>query len=715
MSTGSSAEAKEFAGAVAAVLDDHWGDATAPGDTAALWKVAAGQGWFELAGEGALDFLAAAVRELGRRSCPLPVADAYAVWPLLTGQEQEQVAAGTLRPVLRRAGADGVPARIECGDAVTHTVTVDLQQRTAVLERVTAAEPLAGLAEPPWYAVRVQSEGEPRRVGHRDLARALDVAALGLAARTLAAAERVHDLSVEHARTRHQFGRPIGAFGAVQQRVAACQIDVSATSALVADAVEHGLRESSPDRSLAIGLAVRRVTETAPAILFGAQHTLGAIGFFEEHEAAWLFRRVHADTARLRTEAAREDGDGVCAALLEPGRSLPEFDLGPAAEELRTEIRALLEQHRLPASTGPAEYDSQALRATMAERGLFALGWPREEGGRDAGLAEQAVLNEELKRAGGPVDRQMSASMLLGHSVLRHGTPEQKAEFLPLIRSGELAFCLGYSEPEAGSDLASLRTRAEREGGGWIINGQKSWTTRAQTASHVWLAVRTNPEATPRQAGITVFLVPMDTPGIQIQQHTALSGEISCTVFYDDVRVPDTARVGEVDGGWRVITDALAAERVVMGGVSATLLRQLNVLLEHVREAPGDLLGSGDSWKRDRLASLAARLQASRALVLEATRAMADGSGPGSTAAMAGVLGGELAEDFGQAVLELLGPQAALGADSGLAPGAGVFERGLRTAPMFVIGGGTNDIQRGLIARGLGLAREGRPGGQQKQ
>jgi alkylation response protein AidB-like acyl-CoA dehydrogenase len=293
----------------------------------------------------------------------------------------------------------------------------------------------------------------------------------------------------------------------------------------------------------------------------------------------------------------------------------------------------------------------------------------------------------------------MSASLLLGHSILRHGTAEQQAEFLPLLREGRMAFCLGYSEPEAGSDLASLRTRAERDGDSWVINGQKAWTTRGHTASHVWLAVRTDPDAQPRHAGITIFLVPMDTPGITVQQHVALSGEISCTVFYDDVRVPDAMRVGEVDGGWRVITDALASERIVMGGISSVLLRQLDDVLTQVRADPTARLGPAGSARRDRLSALAARLQATRVLVLAATRATA-GRDARLYPPMAAVLGGDLAEDFGERVLELLGPEAAL-AD---APGG--FEAALRLAPMFVIGGGTNDIQRGVIARALGLARE---------
>jgi alkylation response protein AidB-like acyl-CoA dehydrogenase len=200
-----------------------------------------------------------------------------------------------------------------------------------------------------------------------------------------------------------------------------------------------------------------------------------------------------------------------------------------------------------------------------------------------------------------------------------------------------------------------------------------------------------------------VFLVPTDTPGITVQQHRALSGEISCTVFYDDVRVPDAARVGAVNGGWKVITDALAGERVVMGGIAASMLRQLDDLLAWVRADPVARVGPRGSAARAKLGELAATLQANRALVAAAIAATATGDGARLEAPMAAVLGGELAETFGETLLDVLGPPGAL-AGPGV-PGGGAFEYGLRLSIMYVVGGGTNDIQRGLIARGLGLPR----------
>ncbi|MFI1030201.1 acyl-CoA dehydrogenase family protein [Streptomyces sp. NPDC020951] len=197
----------------------------------------------------------------------------------------------------------------------------------------------------------------------------------------------------------------------------------------------------------------------------------------------------------------------------------------------------------------------------------------------------------------------------------------------------------------------------------------------------------------------------MNTPGITVQRHRALSGEIACTVFYDDVRVPDSMRVGEVNGGWKVITDSLAGERVAMGNIAAVLHRQLDDLLAFAREDAGAAVGPRGSHARALVTELAVGVQATRTLVAAGLRAAGQGTVGRLAAPMAAVLAGELAERFGEAVLDILGPDAALSASAPGVPGGGAFEYGLRLSIMYVVGGGTNDIQRGMIARGLGLPR----------
>jgi alkylation response protein AidB-like acyl-CoA dehydrogenase len=707
-------ETAVFAASVAGVTAQYWARAVDAGASdadgqrlSALWAAGADQGWFALGKEEALDAALAAIRELGRVACPLPVADAFVATRILSGEEKiaGQLAAGEIRVLVAlESDADEVHY-LDAGPAATHVLTLSARSAgSAVLRPITAHRPLPGMAVPAWSAVTLGAAEATAEVTAASTAEHVTLLRLGLAARALAAAERAHEMAIEHAKTRRQFGQPIGSFGAVQQRVAACQIDVSAGHQLL-DRAAAAYASGRADWPLQAEIAVEFIGLAARRVQFGAHHTLAAVGYFEEHDAPWLFRRVQADITRLATLPPRAGtvADVLVEAEVQAGTaaSLPAFDLGPTGESFRAEIRAFLAAQADP----DGRFDQATLIPAMAERGWFGFGWPPEAGGRNASLAEQVVLQEEAIYARAPVRLQLSSVVLLGNSILRHGTAQQQAAFLPLIRAGQLHFCLGYSEPEAGSDLASLKTRAERSAadGGWVINGQKMWTTGGHLASHVWLATRTDPDASPRHAGITVFLVPMDTPGITTRQHRALSGEISCTVFYDDVRVPDSARVGEVNGGWKVITDALAGERVMMGGIAASMLRQLDDLLAWVQADPVERVGPRGSAARAKLGRLAVTLQANRALVAAAIAATAAGAGARLEAPMAGVLGGELAETFGETLMDIIGPPGALAGPD--APGGGEFEYGLRLSIMYVVGGGTNDIQRGLIARGLGLPR----------
>jgi alkylation response protein AidB-like acyl-CoA dehydrogenase len=696
---------EEFRQSVVQLLGRHWPDATAAAsaDLSAQWTAAVAHGWFEIGESGTPDMLVAALLELGRRACPIPLADGYVAASVLGPAQRDAVAAGDIRPVVavaRRIDAE-VFDYLDAPPATTHVLVLCPEAGAVALSPVRTAEPLPGLAVPPWARVRCGEPAMVHRCTPQALSRALGLHRLGLAVRVLGAVSQAHDLALEHARNRKQFGRLIGEFGAVQQRIASCHIEVTAAALLVSQAARDASADSA-DARLSAMLAIRFIADTAASVMYQAQHTLGASGYFEEHQVPWLFRRMHADLTRLRREAG-QDGD-LARALVEGGRSLPPLAAGEEAEELRREVREVLRDCSRILPDGRQSFDEQRLRAEFAARGLFALGWPAAAGGRAASASAKAVVNQEVRYAGAPLEREMSATNMLALPILRHGSDAQQAEFLPLIRSGKLRFCLGYSEPESGSDLASLRTSAVRAGADWVVNGQKAWTTHAQDASHVWLAVRTGPLA--GRSDITVFLVPMGTPGIHVQQHVALSGGISCTVTYTDVLVPDSARVGEAGGGWRVITDALMAERVSMGGVAATMHRRLDDLLRHLRADPAGLAGPPGSAVRERLASLAARLHAGRTLVFAATESMQDGTPAGLLAAAAAVLTSELAEEFSRAVLDLLGARAALGPSAGGADG-GTAEQALRRAPMYVIGGGTNDIQRGLIARGLGLPREG--------
>jgi len=699
VSDAATAELAAFDDSVAGVIEKIWGGATAAenGDVGKLWTAAAEQGWFELGDAEALDLAIVATRRLGRAACPLPVLDGYAATELF---DEPGIASGEMRLVLT-----GDPAGpVDVGGAATHVVVIPTQGGSARLHAIAEQTTLPGLAIPAWRRVSLGETVAEREIDRNQADRALVLTRLGKAARALAAAECTHEMAMEHAKIRKQFGKVIGSFGAVQQRIAQCQIEVRSANLLLTDAVS-ALQHGRASGLLAAEIAIAHIAAIAPKVQLGAHHTLAAIGYFNEHPAPWLFRRVHSDVILLSTLELAQGSVGD--ALVEDGSRLPAADLGETGEAFRAEYLQFIAEHgaRDKAPT-PMRVDAEIVRA-MADNGWLGFGWPPEYGGRNASLAEQVVLNEEATYNRVGATKALGAVMLLGSSILRHGSEEQKRKFLPIIRAGEMNFCLGYSEPEAGSDLASLRTSAVRDGDGWVINGQKLWTTGAHVSDWVWLAARTDHDAQPRHAGITVFLFPVQTPGVTIQQHTALSGEVSCTVFYDNVRIPDSARVGEVNGGWSVIVDALAGERITMGNIAAALHRQLDDLLDFVRPDPVRLAGPRGSAKRAIITDLAVRVQATRALVTAAVQASSSDIGAMFDAAMAGVMGGDLAEDFGEATLAIFGPAAALsgGLNESKIPGGGAFEYGLRQSIMYVVGGGTNDVQRGLIARGLGLPR----------
>ena len=697
-------EIQDFQTSVAGLLARQWGTATSvnTSNLEQLWKSAAEGGWFDLASASALPALIAAVTELGKVACPLPLADGF-IASRLWGPDSDvaaHISDGSWR--ITAVPAETPDRFVEAGESATHVLLMSATSGRAALHRITGRTETDGLAKPDWSTITYSEDEAEIEVDAEVIDEAIVIARLALAARAQGAVSRTHALAVEHAKQRIQFGKPIGSFGAVQQRTATCQIDIAAADLLIDRALEAFDAGSSQWR-LCSELAVDFISDSARRVQFGAHHTLAAIGYFEEHDGPWLFRRIHADLLRL--QLFPRSAGSVADVLVETDASLPVFALDTVGEEFRQEVRSVIDSLRGP--NGPDDFEEQACVDALASRGWFGFGWPEEAGGRSASLSEQVVLNDEITYHRLPVVNQTAAVMLQGGSILQHGTTEQKDRFLPIIRQGKLRACLGYSEPEVGSDLASLRTRADRDGNGdgWIINGQKIWTTAGHTAEYVWLATRTDQDAIPRHAGITMFLVPLNTPGIEIQPMTALSGEISCVVFYDNVRVPDSCRVGEINGGWKVITDALAGERVLMGGIAAQLHRQLDDLLAVVRDDADTLVGPRGSAKRARLGKIASTLQATRALVASAISATSRGGGARLEAPMAGVLGGELAEDFGEAMLDILGPDAALGSSVANTPGAGAFEKGLRLSIMYVVGGGTNDIQRGLIARGLGLPR----------
>lgn len=342
----------------------------------------------------------------------------------------------------------------------------------------------------------------------------------------------------------------------------------------------------------------------------------------------------------------------------------------------------------------------------MGAAGWLGLDWPKEFGGQARSAGEQLAFIEELEFAEAPTDSYMTAETIVGPAIIRYGSDEQKQTFLPAFLRGERTFALHYSEPEAGSDLASLRTAARRDGDDWVISGQKLWSTYGDRAEYAFLAARTDPDAKPKHAGISVFLVPLDTPGISIRPSMAMYGRTFSATFYDDVRLPAGALLGPENAGWKVITSALAAERVMIGNTVAHLQHIFDKLVNHVRSS-GDGPGAArrDPVIRDRIGALAADIEIARQFTLRNADLVQAGRVPIYEAAMSKVFVGELQERLGEAGLDILGSGGLLSEEAPSAP-LGEVEQELRHSLMGVLGGGTSEMQRNTIAiRGLGLPR----------
>jgi alkylation response protein AidB-like acyl-CoA dehydrogenase len=291
-------------------------------------------------------------------------------------------------------------------------------------------------------------------------------------------------------------------------------------------------------------------------------------------------------------------------------------------------------------------------------------------------------------------------------TIMRVGSEEQKQHWLPRIKAAEAEFALGYSEPEAGTDLAALRTRAVLDGDYWVVNGQKMWNTMAHTANYNWLAVRTEPDA-PKHKGISMMIVPMDAPGVSVQGIWVWPGLRTNALFLDNVRVPRDYLIGERGMGFYYAAMALNFERLSIGSVAMTR-RYFRELVALVRELEVDRQPlRANPWVRERLARLAVDIEAARMLGLETAWALDQGRVPAAESSMAKVFVSELAQRVADVGSEILGMAGQLHPDEPRAPLHGRLQWLYRIAPLLAFGGGTNEVQRNIIAMlGYGLPRK---------
>ncbi|OPG09700.1 acyl-CoA dehydrogenase family protein [Microbispora sp. GKU 823] len=334
--------------------------------------------------------------------------------------------------------------------------------------------------------------------------------------------------------------------------------------------------------------------------------------------------------------------------------------------------------------------------------GWLGIGWPVEYGGQGRSVEEQYVFFDEVQRAGLPFP--FVTVNTVGPTLMSHGSPEQKKRYLPGILSGDVVFAIGYTEPGAGTDLASLTTRAVRDGDEWVIDGSKIFTSGANTADYVWLACRTDPDA-PKHKGISILIVPTDAPGFSWSPIQAVGGMVVTATYYSGVRVPVDAVVGEVDGGWRLITHQLNHERIGLAALGGRMIQ----LWEQVAAWARDNGAMELPWVRRDLARAYARLEAMRLMNWKMTDAVARDALSGADAGAAKVYGTETHIDVQRTLSGIIGAGGRVRPESPGAVLAGQIEQLSRQGIVNTFGGGVNEVLRDMVAtQGLGLPRAGR-------
>jgi 3-oxocholest-4-en-26-oyl-CoA dehydrogenase alpha subunit len=369
-------------------------------------------------------------------------------------------------------------------------------------------------------------------------------------------------------------------------------------------------------------------------------------------------------------------------------------------EELREYFLRLVAEVEGNPQDGPT-YTRYVRR--MGEDGWLGVGWPVEYGGQSRGPIEQMIFVEESHWAGVPLPLLTLNSV--GPTLMALGTDEQKKRILPGILRGEVHFSIGYTEPSAGTDLASLKTRAVRDGDEYVINGVKLFTSAIQYADYIWLAARTNPDVA-KHKGLSVFIVPVDTPGFSWAPLPTIAGDITSTTFYEDVRVPAENLVGEENQGWKLITNQLNHERVAICPASGLLrsLSEVRLWAQDHKLTDGRRV-IDQEWVRIGLARVQAKVEFLKLLNWKVAWAADKGLNPADASATK-VYGTEVALEVYRVLTEVVGQAGYLTEGS---PGAvlkGRLERNTRGQTIFTFGGGTNEIQRDIVAMvGLGMPR----------
>ncbi|HXW33789.1 MAG TPA: acyl-CoA dehydrogenase family protein [Acidimicrobiales bacterium] len=600
---------------------------------------------------------------------------------------------GTLRPVLGAGLANIVIAPVATGAA---WCVIDLDETGASVEPIASLDQTRRVAEVRLDRVKVPSDLQLEISGRL----VHDMALVFAAAEGAGGARWCLETANEYAKNRYQFGRPIGQFQAVKHKLADMLVVTEQATAMAwdlaqaADAARNvAFSEPTPEvdelslcASLAGSVAVDAYVRCAKDCI----QILGGMGFTWEHDAhlhlrrALTIRQLVGGTDLLRVATSRS---ALAGSRRSVGTELPR-----EAEAIRAEIRPLVDQVK-------SVHGSAERRRLLVEFGMMAPHWP-PPGGRNAGALEQLVISEELAAA-----KLYAPNLAVGAwalpTIIAHGTKEQQDRFVTPSLLGEITWCQLFSEPGAGSDLASLSTRATRVEGGWVLSGQKVWTSMAQRADWGICLARTDPDA-PKHSGITYFLVDMKSEGIEVRPLREITGDaLFNEVFINDVFVPDECVVGAVNGGWRLARTTLANERVSMAS-GMTFGTGVETILGWLSGRPER---AEDPLLLEYLGMLLAEAHSLALLGERTTLRSVSGVEPGPEASVRKLLSGEHEQRVKEFSLQILGSEGAT-----VEGDAAIMGRAFLSSLCLTIAGGTSEVQRNVIGeRLLGLPRDPEP------
>lgn len=587
-------------------------------------------------------------------------------------------------PAAAQASVLVLPVAIESRDE-----WVVLRNDQLEIEAVKSLDPLRPIAHVRANAVDVSDDA---LLSNLTMTTAHALMSTLLSAEAVGVARWATDTASAYAKIREQFGRPIGQFQAIKHKCAEMIADTERATAAVWDAARalDDAGESSSDVEFAAAVAATLAPATAQRCTQDCIQVHGGIGFTWEHDTNVYYRRALMLAACFGrgSEYPQRVVDTATTAGMRP----VDIDLDPSTEKLRAQIRAevaaLKAMPREPRTVAIAE-------------GGWVLPYLPKPWGRAASPVEQIIIAQEF--TAGRVKRpQIAIATWIVPSIVAFGTDNQKQRLLPPTFRGDIFWCQLFSEPGAGSDLASLATKATRVDGGWRITGQKIWTTGAQYSQWGALLARTDPSA-PKHNGITYFLLDMKSEGVQVKPLRELTGkEFFNTVYLDDVFVPDELVLGEVNRGWEVSRNTLTAERVSIGGSDSTFLPTLGEFVDFVRDYRFE--GQFDQVARHRAGQLIAEGHATKLLNLRSTLSTLAGGDPMAPAAISKLLSMRTGQGYAEFAVSSFGTDAVIG-DTERLPGKwGEYLLASRATTIY---GGTSEVQLNIIAeRLLGLPRD---------